>query len=159
MYSSGGDYWTFSRVAENRRGRGERRRTRKSSHFLIGTLGFAWVLSQYRVMPLRDKFSPPKLLSLCTFQMLAFPLLFKCGPQALDLPLGDGSLCSERGFFSVLIQLYDIVKVTQNWVWAKLSQHGVGGVTCSLPLTVRTDEVPSRCSQNLANKSNRARGV
>lgn len=94
MYSSGGDYWTFSRVAENRRGRGERRRTRKSSHFLIGTLGFAWVLSQYRVMSLRDKFSPPKLPSLCTFQMLAFPLLFKCGPQA---SFWETTPCAPRG--------------------------------------------------------------
>lgn len=97
MYSSGGDYWTFSRVAENRRGRGERRRTRKSSHFLIGTLGFAWVLSQYRVMSLRDdKFSPPSCHHCAHFRCLPSPFFLSVDHRRLTC-LWETAPCAPRG--------------------------------------------------------------
>lgn len=154
MYSSGGD-WTFSRVAENRRGR---KRTRKSSHFLIGTLGFAWVLSQYRVMPLRDyKFSPPKLPSLWTFQMLSFPHVLSVDHRHLN-SFWETAPCALRGAsFLCLFSSMALSKTLRTE--SEPNSVNKGGVTCSIPLIVRTDEVLCWCSQNLANKGNRARAM
>lgn len=118
MCSNRRDYWTFSEVAANIK------RARYSSCFVIVMLRFACALGQREVVPLRNYMFIPCCYYYGQFRCLPSIICLRLGLMHLNSFISMASYALKNELYSpVIFQLYEIVKITQDWVWGKLGKQ------------------------------------